>query len=253
VTETALGARALTILIAVSAVCGAGAFFAFRRWSDRAAIRRSINLLLARLLEFRLFMDEPRLILRAQGALLVENFRLLRLVLKPVLLLAVPMLIVLSQLEACFEYAPLALGEPALVNVQLNGWSGLPDPPLKAPPGIRFEAGPVRVVAERQISWRLRPVHAAAGDLQLAWNGRVLTKSIVSGAGVHYLSQRRVHSIWSFLLHPTETLLPATDVDWIEVRYPHASIFGMNWLVWFLLSSTAGALLCAAGLKFTRR
>ena len=172
---------------------------------------------------------------------------------KLMLLLVVPMLIVLSQLEACFEYAPLIPGKPALVTMQLRDWKGLPDPSLKTPDGIAVETDPVRVVAERQISWRVRPARPAAGDLQLAWKDRVLTKSIVSGTGVHYLSQRRVRSVWSLILHPTETLLRATDVDWIEVRYPRASMFGMNWLVWFFLSSTAGALLCAAALKFARR
>ena len=248
-----MGARAFSILIAVSAVCGVCAFLAFRRWSDRAAIKRSINLLLAHLLEFRLFMDEPRLILRAQWALLAENFRLLRLVVKPMLLLIVPMLIVLSQLEACFEYAPLVPGKPALVTMQLRDWNGLPDPTLKTPAGIAVETDPVRVVAERQISWRVRPAQPVSGHLQLDLGNRVLTKRVVSGWGVHYLSERRVRSFWNFLLHPTESLLPAADVDWIEVRYPSASLFGMNWIVWFFLSSMVAALVCAAVVKLARR
>lgn len=248
-----MGGTALAILVPISAVCGAAAFLAFRRWADRASLRRSMNLLLAHLLEFRLFLDEPRLVLRAQRALLAENFRMLRLVLKPVLLLAAPMLIVLSQMEACFEYAPLRPGEPALVTIQLTEWNSLPSPALHAPPGIAVETEPVRVVAERQVSWRVRGSRPEAGDLRLDWNNRVLTKSIVCGSGVHYLSEQRVRSIWPFLLHPTEALLPDTGVAWIEVRYPYAAILGLNWIVWFFLSSAAGAFLCAAVLKLYRR
>jgi uncharacterized membrane protein (DUF106 family) len=37
------------------------------------------------------------------------------------------------------------------------------------------------------------------------------------------------------------------EVEWVEIRYPHASLavlgFEVNWLVWFFLISLAAALL----------
>ena len=55
------------------------AIVVFRACSDQDAIRRASNRLMAHLMEFRLFIDEPALIIRAQRDLLIDNWRLLRL------------------------------------------------------------------------------------------------------------------------------------------------------------------------------
>ncbi len=67
----------LVTLVPLSALCGIVAAFVFRRFGSRAT-RQSINRILAHLMELRLFLDEPRLILRAQGNLLRENVSLLQ-------------------------------------------------------------------------------------------------------------------------------------------------------------------------------
>ena len=70
-----LGIEPLVSLIPVSILAGIGMLVVFRHASDQAAIRRSKNLVAAHLLEFRLFMDEPRLVLRAQRDLIVGYAR----------------------------------------------------------------------------------------------------------------------------------------------------------------------------------
>jgi hypothetical protein len=54
---------------------------------------------------------------------------------------------------------------------------------LQAPPGIAVESPPVRVFAERQISWRIRALRPVRGKLRFV-------------------------------------LLPASNVAWVKVNYP---------------------------------
>jgi hypothetical protein len=66
----------------------------------------------------------------------------------------------------------------------------------------------------------VRPIGNTAGELRIRANGRVLTKRIVAGKSV----------INGYSHGP------------IEIRYPHRSILGANWMVWFFLISSAAAL-----------
>ena len=115
-----LGAGALWSLVIISVFAGFAMVYVFRRWSDQHALRATTNRMLAHLMEFRLFIDEPALVMRAQSDLLVENWRLLRLLARPSLILIVPSIILLAQMDACYSRAPLRVGDPAVVTVQLK-------------------------------------------------------------------------------------------------------------------------------------
>ena len=238
-TEVDLGAEALASLVPISVVIGAVLLLVFRHTSDQAAVRRARNLVTAHLLEFRLFMDEPRLILRAQRNLIVANIRLLRLMLRPLLVLALPMLLLLAGLDGFYGHAPLVVGEPAIVTALLKH-DAVPLA-LKTPPGIAAETPGIRVVADRQVSWRIRPLRASTGDLEIIRHDRKLRKSVAAGSGPHYCSERRA-SLAGLLLHPTEMPIMDSEIEWIEVRYPRATILHLHWLVWFFVTSGIAAL-----------
>src|SRR5690348_2598945 len=139
----------------------------FRAFSNQDAIRRASNRLVAHLMEFRLFIDEPALILRAQRDLLIENGRLLRLVFVPSLILAVLFFILIPQLDSFYGRAPLEPGEPAVVTVEMkDGVANASRLTLKAPPAISVETPPVHVPRLHQISWRIRSHAGVSGKLE---------------------------------------------------------------------------------------
>jgi hypothetical protein len=209
-------------LVPVAAIYGLAAALAFRRWSDEASLRRTVNRMMAHVMEFRLFLDSPVLVLRAQRDLLRDNLQLLRMVALPGAILAAVFLVLYPQLDAIYGHAPLRTGERSVVTVQLGD---LPEPPsLEAPAGIAVETPGVRVVHDRQVSWRVRPLGRTSGELKLRYDGRVLTKQIVAGGGLIY--GLRIPFI-----------SPA-----IDIRYPRASILGVNWMVWFFLISSGVAI-----------
>jgi hypothetical protein len=154
-------------------------------------------------------MDEPALILRSQRDLLVDNARLMRLLARPLLILAVPMALFVWQLDALYARAPLRPGEAAVVTTQSRQSS------IAVPNGVAVETEPVYLQATNQTCWRIRPTHTVSGTLRA---GTRQTR-LVAGSGVTYLPNPN------------------------GIAYPRATIFGLHWLVWFLVLSAIVAFL----------
>ena len=242
-----LGATAFWLLMAAGTLTGAASLWAFRRWSNAAKLRAAVNRMLAHLLEFRLFADEPALILRAQRDLLSANWEFLKQLIGPSLLLMPPFVILIVIADAIFGQAPLKPGHAAVVTIQCNPSraTNLPAAWLEAPPGIEVETPPVRIPRAAEISWRVRPIRNSSGDLRIHCNGRVMTKSISAKVGLQWLSDRRAGSMLEFLLRPFELPFFSPVVKSISVNYPSATVLNVNWLVWFSIASIAGALVAA--------
>jgi hypothetical protein len=181
--------------------------------------------------------------------------RYIGMMLVPALVMTVPMVLLFAQLECFYGYAPLKPGQQAIVTMQMKEGEGGEVPVVRPPEGIEMESPAVRVEGMRQISWRLRAVHAMAGDLQFVFPGQTITKSIEAGVGPVYLSPRRVSSALDLVWHPSESRLLASPVDWIELRYPKATVHAvgldLHWLIWLLAISMIGALLLKRRFKVT--
>jgi hypothetical protein len=235
-------------LAGVSLGCGLATYWVFRRFTDRAAVRAARKRLQAHVLEIRLYSSEPALIWGAQKALLRDNLRLIALMSRPALMLALPLAWLFVQLDSTYGQGPLPVGGDAVVTLQMERGLEPSDAALslQAPPEIAVETPPVRAFADRQICWRIRTLRPVCGELRFALRGYAIQKTIGAGERNGLLSRRRERSLWGFLLHPEESRLPRGDVAWVEVDYPRAnvSIAGLSlpWLVWFLSISTAGTL-----------
>jgi hypothetical protein len=212
-------------LVAISVFWGLVTFWVFRRFTDHAALRKVRKRMYAHLLEIRLFSDEPALVWSAQKALLVDNLRFLALVSKPVLIMALPFALLYGQLDSIYGWGPLEVGHSTTVTV-----AGDAQFKLLAPAGISVETPPVRVLAEHQISWRIRALEPIHGILRVTRaGGGELSRSIVAGERTLSFYRRRESAL--------------------EVDYPKASvgIFGiiLPWLAWLLIVSTVSAALLA--------
>jgi hypothetical protein len=237
-------------LVVVSVSFGFFSLCVFKHTADLAAIRSTIKRVHAHLLEFRLFYDEPRLIWRAQKSILRENLRFFLLMLRPGIILTLPMAWLLVQLEAVYGYAPLTIGQTSVITAQVSG-QFMPEDfaaTLQMPPGFSLQTAPVRSMADRQISWRVRPLRSAGGSLRLGFRGAAIDKTIAAGTRPIFLVRARVRSLLQFLLRPEEGRLPAGGIDWVEVDYPKTDVviagIALPWMVWFVLLSL-GALVFA--------
>lgn len=234
-------------LVPFSVLIGIGMLWVFRLTSNQAAITKVKARLMACLYEMRLFVDDPLLVWQAQWGLISANVRYIGLMLVPALVMTAPMVLILGQLECFYGYTPLEPGQAAVLTVQMTGAGVGQTPELQPPEGIVVETPPVHIDGGRQISWRIRALRPTAGALQLVFPDAKLDKSIVVGRGPEYVSERRVSSALDLLLYPGEKRLAAGPVDWIELRYPPATVHALgldlHWLIWLLALSMISALL----------
>lgn len=232
-------------MILLAILTGVVTTITIRRTTDASALRAAGRKIHADLLEFRLYFDEPVLIWRAWMNLLRDNLRLLLLFLPAMLILALPTVWLMVQLDVIYGLRPLHPGEPAVVTAQLNRRLEVKDHlDLQGRAGVQVETPPVRIVRANQIAWRIRAAGEGRSALDFRINGRAVTKSIATGAGPMILSPRRSVSLSEFLLHPEETRLPEGDVAWLAVDYPKREE-AIPWLAWFLVISSAAAWISA--------
>lgn len=222
----------------------------FKLTSNQTAVRKAKDRIKAHLLELRLFKDDMRVSLGAQGAILKANMSYIGANLKPLLVMIVPLVLILAQLSVWFDRRPLRPGEETLLKVILDKGT---DPvglglDLAVPPGLSVDSPAVRIPDEGEVVWRLKALEEGSGRILLTVDGRTLAKSVTVGGRpltkVSSLASRG--SFWSRVLHPGEPPLPSgTPVRSIEVLYPAKSLaaFGVavHWLVaYFVLSMAFG-------------
>ena len=222
----------------------------FKLTSNQERIKKAKNAIKAHLLELRLFKDNMRISLRAQGKILKANFAYITGNLKPMLVMIVPIVLVLAQLNLWFGAAALRPGEQTLVKV---GIDKAKDPlameiGLEPSAGIAVETPGVRAADEHEIAWRIRALAEGPAALTFAVAGRTIVKPVaVGGRALAKVSPLTVdRSIFRQLLYPGEKPLPAdTPLRSIEILYQakNLNLFGLsvNWLVaYFILSIIFG-------------
>jgi len=234
-------------LAVIAAAAGVGMLWVFQKTSSQAAIRSVKRGVQAHLLELRIYRDEPAVMWRAQKSLLVSNLRYMTLMMQPALIMGIPFAILLVHLDAFYGRAPLAVGAETIVTMGVRGPAGTIVPVLVAPPGVAVESPPVRVFDGDQVSWRIRPQSAVSGMLRIRVEDATVEKRIEAGSGPRFVAGRKVSSLWAAVWHPDEPRIGAPRVQWVEIRYPGATVewlgIRMHWLIWFMVISMLVALL----------
>jgi hypothetical protein len=218
----------------------------FRLTSDQEGIRKAKNAIKAHLLEIRLFKDNLRVSFRAQGAILRANLRYMACNAKPMLVMIVPLVFILAQLNLWFGASALKPGQTTLVKVGLapNVDPLAVDLDLEPSPGLGIETPPLRIPDEHEIDWRIRAPEKGPAYLTFRTAGRTIEKPVaVAGRPLSKVSPLTVgRSLLKELLYPGEKPLPGdTPVTSIEILYPAKSLgfLGVNvhWLVAYLALS----------------
>lgn len=234
---------------AIGAVLVLGAFKIAGRPARMTMLKRRMR---AGLFELRLFRDDPRLVLRVAAGLLRDQAAYLAAMLVPLAVLALPMTLLLGQLDARYGYDGLRPGEPALVTARFADAASLdghkPALTLEAPDGLVLETPGVWVPARGEMTWRIAASREGDYEIHLYGPGPPIAKRIrVSAATVPRSPARVAPSLSAELLHPVEPPLPSdSPIGSVEVTYPprRFDLLGasVSWLAIFLVASTALAI-----------
>jgi hypothetical protein len=192
----------------------------------------------------RLFQHDALVLLRLQGRILRDTLVYMRHSLVPLLVMILPAIWIMTQLNLRFTSRPLAPGERTVLKVKVRDAAALGGPiALEASEGVEVETPPVRIASLREAAWRVRVDSPGRHRVTVVLGEERLEKSLAAGGGWAAVSARRTGAgPLDALLYPGEPpIAPASAIESIEVNYDSASIrlFGLNWnwIVFFFVFS----------------
>ncbi len=236
-------------MIVISLVTGIVMLLIFKKTSNQDAIRRAKNQIKARLLEIRLFKNDTGASFRSQGAILGANFRYMGHALRPMLVMFIPVLLILAQLNLRYGAASLRPGEQALVKMTLSEKAGAEGTTasLQSSDGLVVETPPLRIEEEGEVDWRIRAEAPGLHRLTFNVGGTAVEKSVSVGQNAPAkVAALRARKFMDLFLYPGEKPLPKNSpVVKIEIGFPaqRLPLLGgtVHWLVaFFVLSMVFG-------------
>ena len=245
-----IGLPPLVGLLMVSIITAGLMLLVMARVSDQKGLAEAKRGIHAALFEIRLFNDDLVAVMRALADALRHNGRYLLLSLVPLAWMAMPLVLVVAQLQAFYGYAGLMPGQPAILKVELRG--ALPDTSagavvLDAPPEVLVETGPVRLASANEVLWRIVPTATGEYALTVRVGSTVASKTLQVSSVLARRSPRRVSAeLIGQLWYPSEPPLPDDGlIAAISVAYPEPGIdlagWRVNWMVVYIGLSMACA------------
>jgi uncharacterized membrane protein (DUF106 family) len=214
--------------------------FVFRFTSNQEGIRLVKNKIKAHLLELRLFKDSLSLSFKAQGNILRYNLKYISYSTKPLLVMIIPLILILIQLNIWFGYEALTPGQETILKVKLEEGHSPLDISLSLEPssGFDIQTLPLRIEEEMEISWRLQAGEKGVHDLALIINGqRLIKKLAVAQKPLSKISPLKVRrNFINELMNPGESPFSRElPIKTIEVKYPAKDISLFGWSIPWLL------------------
>jgi uncharacterized membrane protein (DUF106 family) len=214
---------------------GVFALWIFGKTSNQERIAEVKRRIHAGLFEIRLFNDDLRAIMRAQGEILRHVLHYQALALKPMIFILPPLVLVMVQLHQFYGFRGLQPGEQVLLTVQLAPESvesrRRPDFRLEAPPGLREAMDPVWIPSLAQITWRLAVDDWGDWELAIDVDGARYEKSVRATDETVRLSPERPHRTFVDQLEwPSEKPFDADGmVHSMTLGYAEGSVGILGW------------------------
>lgn len=236
----------LSTLSVVSALTALAMLAVVRRTSNQAALAAAKRGIRAALFEVRLFHDEPRGVWAAVGRMLRSNAAYLRHTIVPFLWMALPLTLVVAQLQAWYGYEGLRPATAVVLRAELHAsrLAAAERMTLVAPEGIDAEAAPVRLRGGRELVWRVTPERAGRYTVTLRDDdsGTDTAITLDATAGFARRSPVRGTSWDDLLLYPSDPPLPASHAARrVSLAYPEPGLAvagtRVPWLVAYVLVS----------------
>ena len=218
----------------------------FRYTSNQQEIKNEKDKIKAHLMEMRLFKDDLAILMSAFMRVLLYNAKYMKQLIKPMLLLIVPMVFLLIHMNLWFGYRPLKIGEAAVLSVKLSDQKtgDLSNVEIEVDEGIIIETPSLRISELREVNWRIRAKDPGSHNVMIKASGDTFHKKfIVSEKQFGRVSTRKtISSFWETIMNPGEKPFDKdSSVKEIAINYPsrQINIFGWrtHWLVVFLIIS----------------
>lgn len=226
-------------LLFISFLTGLLMLWIFKKVSNQKGIRQAKDQIRAHLLGLRLYQNDPRASLQSVTRLFWQNVRYLGFAVQPLLIMMIPVLLILFQLNARFGRRPFNTGEQGIVSVSLNITADPDSISLNPGSGISIETPALWSPADHSLSWRIRTLQRGQQTLGIGMIKRTIwvedrNRTLVSAV----YAVNNAHT----LFFPGEKALPGDGpVKCVTVEYPAQNFkwagVRIHWFVLFLVFS----------------
>ncbi len=228
----------------ISAISGVLLIFVYGLVSNQKAIKKLKRKISASILEVILYRHDIKLCLKAQLGMLISGAKYFLLAVPPLIILMVPCLLILSQMNLRYEQRPLNVGESLLLSAKVKDPNLLMDTTLQASDAVSISE-PVRVPEEKEITWKINAKEKGSQTLVIQnKNQKIDKKLFIEQAGEPLYSQLYNSSIWT-LLYPRNDKSFISEFSEIKLTYPankhYLFNFELHWiLIFFIVSMVSG-------------
>lgn len=237
-------------MVLISFLTGLLMLFVFKWTSNQSGIQKVKNKIKAHLLELRLFKDSLSQSLRSQGNILRCNLRYISYSAKPMLVMILPLILILVQLNFWFGYESLTPDESAILKIKLAEGQNPMDTQIKVQPspGLELETPPLRIEESHEINWRFSAHQEGMQQFLVTIDGETIHKKVsVAQKPLSKISPLKTNKRFlDQVLYPAESPIKSQiPIQAIEIQYPGKSmdLFGwkIHWIiVYFILSIVFG-------------
>jgi len=242
------GGSAAWAMVVVSAVTAVWVLLLFKAVTPQERLQETRDRLFGHIYEMGLYQDRLGVVGRIQRDLARANLRYLGLTLPALLVLIVPMVITLAQLDSRFAHRPLRPGETTVLSVEAAPDADPADFGLRVPQGVTVEAGPVRGRTAHRVAWSVRAEEPGSHELTVTRGGEaVASRTLEAGEGLAPLGETARAGLLGPWLAPGAGQVPrGSGLAAVTLRYPERSTrylgIELDWLVAFMVLSLAAGL-----------
>lgn len=235
-------------LVFISFISGILLIYIYGLVSNQRAIRAVKRKIHANLLEVILYRHDLALCLKAQGRMLLGGAHYFLLAVPPLIILIIPCLFILSQLNLRYETRPLKLKEPLIVKAAVTDDAGLMNVTIGEMRGLDITE-PVRIQEKNEVAWRIRPSEMSDYKISVKTDRGTLESPVFVGAYRGPIFANNFSAWYMNLLYPSRQTedLKRLGFSAFLMDYPkeeHA-LFGirLHWiLIFFIVSLVSGLL-----------
>jgi hypothetical protein len=234
-------------LIFISIVSGIFLLWIFKLTSNQKAIGTIKNRIAAGFLEIRLYQDDPVVMIKALGRILLSNLIYLRYSIVPVFFMLAPVAVLLIHANMFFGIRPVRPGETVLLSVFVKDTAKTEITAIKIllPDGLEEAAPPVRIAQNGEVDFALRARAPGRYEITLSYTGSETGIDLICGKNLtRDVPARTSGGAWTSFLNPGAAPLPSGSwAKEIRIAYPQHEIniagLRLNWLVVFFIVSLA--------------
>jgi hypothetical protein len=236
-------------LAAVSTLAGVVMVWIFGKVSPQRRIGALRTRIEGHLLEIWLFRESTRVALAAEARVFYNTIKYLLVLLPALVVLMIPVVPLMTHLQARYGYQPLAEGESTIVRVEYRrptSAEGM-DVGLDVPDGLALETPPLRIPTTGEVDFRVGAVRKGDYTITVRAGEQKITKTVCVGPGLRPLSPVRGSALIDRLLYPVEPAAPKGPVASVRLDYPQRDVaffgFEVHWVWPFLILSLVAGFL----------